>query len=211
MCFSCGSWWNRPMMLASEPVQKEYIFLDDDVQFYEDRRTGIHPPAPVYQSNQPAQQAMYYFQGSSSSPAGYYLNGLYYGTSPPTSYAPNSIPYASYAPWTQTAAPAQAAAAVAANAALAQMPNAPAYFVGSTSAEIQAQNAIYMAHMAASQSQPTMLAPYKPGSSPQFWCKELDGSWTLREYGDTMKGDFPAGHWERHQTSGYYYYVRHSS
>lgn len=27
------------MMLASEPVKQEYIFLDDDVQFYEDRRT----------------------------------------------------------------------------------------------------------------------------------------------------------------------------
>ncbi|KAK4935258.1 hypothetical protein LTR10_023652 [Elasticomyces elasticus] len=211
------------------------------VSAYDGAQQGLHPPAPVYQSNQPSQQAMYYFPGSSSSPAGYYLNGLYYGTSAPSGYgsapytcyslptapsaasgypmygyspyyaAPHSIPYASYAPWTQTAAPAQAAAAVAANAALAQMPNAPAYFVGSTSAEIQAQNAIYMAHMAASQSQPTMLAPYKPGSSPQFWCKELDGSWTLREYNDTMKGDFPAGHWERHQTSGYYYYVRHSS
>lgn len=111
----------------------------------------------------------------------------------------------------QASASAQAAAAVAANAALQQMPNAPAFFVGTTTAEMQAQNAILAAHLAATQSQPTMLAPYKPGSSPQFWCKELDGSWTLREYADTLKGDFPPGHWERHGTSGYYYYVRHSS
>ncbi len=114
-------------------------------------------------------------------------------------------------PWTSTSAAAQAAAAVAANAALAQMPNAPAYFVGATAAEIQAQNIVMAANIAAAQQQqPTQIAPYKPGSSPQFWCKELDGSWTLREYNDSLKSDFPPGHWERHATSGYYYYVRHS-
>ncbi|EXJ93509.1 hypothetical protein A1O1_01901 [Capronia coronata CBS 617.96] len=210
---------------------------------------GIHPPAPVYQSNQPSQSAMYYFAGSSSSPAGYYVNGLYYGTQPPTaatgwpftsssytcytlpdpltsttpynlpygySYspyctAPQAYAYPSASPWGQGPGPAQAAAAVAANAALAQMPNAPAYFVGATAADIQAQNAVMYANLAASQQQaPSQLAPYKPGASPQFWCKELDGSWTLREYNDAMKGDFPAGHWERHATSGYHYYVRHA-
>ncbi|KAJ4502456.1 hypothetical protein HRR83_005551 [Exophiala dermatitidis] len=216
---------------------------------------GIHPPAPVYQSNQPAQQNMYYFAGSSSAPAGYYANGIYYGTTPPAaapgwpytspssytcyplpSSSPASLPpynfnsmysYSPYctapqampmpipmpapSPWAQPPGPAQAAAAVAANAVLAQMPNAPAYFVGATAAEIQAQNAIMYANLAASQQQPpSQLAPYKPGASPQFWCKELDGSWTLREYNDALKADFPAGHWEKHATSGYYYYVRHA-
>ncbi|KAJ9500139.1 hypothetical protein H2202_004530 [Exophiala xenobiotica] len=325
MCFNCAWPWHRPLQLAAEPVKQEYIFLDDNVEFYEDRRTafltflftllflaplshrplrtpphlhlaplgainapimpnyynyqslypsslndprnaghwenpadwprtfyyvsadgtqqGIHPPAPVYQSNQPAQQRMYYFAGGSSAPAGYYMNGLYHGASAPaatsgwpyTCYPYSSTPAASsfcaaygyspyhtapqsysypmtgMAPWMQTSAPAQAAAAVAANATLQQMPNAPAFFVGATSAEMQAQNAILAANLAAGQSQPTMLAPYKPGSSPQFWCKELDGSWTLREYNDTLKSDFPPGRWERHGTSGYYYYVRHSS
>jgi hypothetical protein len=117
----------------------------------------------------------------------------------------------SASPWTHSSAAAQAAAAVAANAALAQMPNAPAYFVGATAAEIQAQNMVMAANLAASHQQATQIAPYKPGSSPQFWCKELDGSWTLREYTDSLKTDFPTGHWERHATSGYYYYVRHSS
>lgn len=133
-----------------------------------------------------------------------------YGYSPYCT-APQAYPYASAAPWAQGPGPAQAAAAVAANLALAQMPNAPAYFVGATAADIQAQNAIMYANFAASQQQqPSQLAPYKPGASPQFWCKELDGSWTLREYNDAMKGDFPPGHWERHATSGYYYYVRHA-
>lgn len=247
---SAAGHWEDP---ADWPRTFYYVSAADGTQ------QGIHPPAPVYQSNQPAQPAMYYFavsipefpslpspwltstQGNSSAPAGYYANGLYYGTAPPTATsgwpytcyplsntpaaspfcatygyspyytAPYQIPTATVAPWMQTSASAQAAAAVAANAALQQMPNAPAFFVGATTAEMQAQNTILAAHLAATQSQPTMLAPYKPGSSPQFWCKELDGSWTLREYADTLKGDFPPGHWERHGTSGYYYYVRHSS
>ncbi|EHY55193.1 hypothetical protein ABEF95_008118 [Exophiala dermatitidis] len=217
MCFSCGRWpWGQPVQLAAEPVKQEFIFLEDNVAFYPDNRTGIHPPAPVYQSNQPAQQNMYYFAGSSSAPAGYYANGIYYGTTPPAAAPapqamPMPIPMPAPSPWAQPPGPAQAAAAVAANAVLAQMPNAPAYFVGATAAEIQAQNAIMYANLAASQQQPpSQLAPYKPGASPQFWCKELDGSWTLREYNDALKADFPAGHWEKHATSGYYYYVRHA-
>ncbi len=240
--------WENP---ADWPRTFYYVSADGTQQ-------GIHPPAPVYQSNQSAQPGMYYLavrlpttfqfrltdsslQGTSSAPAGYYANGLYHGVSAPnatsgwpyTCYpfsstpaassffaaygyspyytAPQSFPMTGIAPWMQTSAPAQAAAAVAANATLQQMPNAPAFFVGATAAEMQAQNAILAANLTAGQSQPTMLAPYKPGSSPQFWCKELDGSWTLREYNDTLKSDFPPGRWERHGTSGYYYYVRHSS
>ncbi|KIW29413.1 uncharacterized protein PV07_05229 [Cladophialophora immunda] len=124
--------------------------------------------------------------------------------------APSPLQFPMTSPWSQPPGPAQAAAAVAANAALAAMPNAPAYFVGATAAEIQAQNAILLANLQAAQQQPSQLAPYKPGASPQFWCKELDGSWTLREYNDALKGDFPAGHWEKHATSGYFYYVRHT-
>ena len=114
--------------------------------------------------------------------------------------------------WGQQPGVAQAAAAIAANAALAAMPSAPSYFVGTTAAEIQAQNAILLANMqAAQQPPPSQLVPFKPGSSPQFWCKELDGSWTLREYNDALKADFPTGHWEKHATSGYHYYVRHAA
>ncbi|ETI24484.1 hypothetical protein G647_03853 [Cladophialophora carrionii CBS 160.54] len=179
---------------------------------------GIHPPAPVYQSNQPAQPTMYYFQasGSASAPAGYYVNGIYHGTSPPTASTAAAatsyqVPFAAAPIWSQSPGPAQAAAAVAANAALAAMPNAPAYFVGATAADIQAHNAILLANMQAAQQQPSQLVPFKPGQSPQFWCKELDSSWTLREYSDALKPDFPPGHWEKHATSGYHYYVRHAT
>jgi hypothetical protein len=205
-------------------------------------------------------------QGSSSSPAGYYVNGVYYGTTPPSTgwpytstsssygytcyplttssstspyYHPSPYPSSyAYSPTYHTApqtsaypygysypyiaptsasifayppGPAQAAAAVAANAALAAMPSAPAYFVGATASEIAAQNAILLANMQAAKAPPSQLVPYKPGASPQFWCKELDGSWTLREYNDSLKHDFPKGHWEKHASSGYYYFVRHAS
>lgn len=55
---------------------------------------------------------------------------------------------------------------------------------------------------------PNQLVPYKPGDSPQFWCKELDGSWTLREIMDFAKGDLSSGRWEMHPTSGYRYFVK---
>lgn len=236
---------------------------------------GLHPPAPVYQTNQPAQPAMYtYFavcltcsltipsliprQGNPTSPAGYHANGVYYGTTTPAApvagwpytsssyypYYPTSTfpltyynhsynypykysPYytapaqpflfptaapSPWSPWGATTATAQAAAAVAANAALAQAPTAPYYFVGSTAADIQAQNAILAAQfMTAGQSvvPPNQLVPYKPGNTPQFWCKELDGSWTLRELSDFTTGDLAAGRWEVHPTSGYRYFVKH--
>ncbi|KIX09117.1 uncharacterized protein Z518_00195 [Rhinocladiella mackenziei CBS 650.93] len=156
---------------------------------------GIHPPAPVYLSNQPSERATYYFAGSSSTPAGYYVNGLYYGLSPlPTATASQPFTIPTSSPWSQTTPSAPAAAVVAANVAYAQIPHAPAYFIGTTAAEIQAQNAIPIAYLVSAQQSPSQFVPYKPGSSPQFWCKELDGSWTLREYNDTLKSDFPAGH-----------------
>jgi len=116
--------------------------------------------------------------------------------------------------WNHSAAAAQVAAVLAANTALSQQPNAPSYFVGATAAEIQAQNAILQAnlyHLAATQAQqqPTQVAPYKPGTGPQFWCKETDGSWTLRDQTDAAT--LGAGHWETHATSGYHYFVKHAA
>jgi len=55
---------------------------------------------------------------------------------------------------------------------------------------------------------PTQLAPYKPANGQQFWCKELDGSWTLQSYTDILNGAVNPGRWEKHATSGYYYWVR---
>ncbi len=74
---------------------------------------------------------------------------------------------------------------------------------------MQAQNAIIAAQFG-QQSFPNQLVPYKPGKTPQFWCKELDGSWTLRELSEFTAGDLSAGRWEVHPTSGYRYFVKHS-
>ena len=57
---------------------------------------------------------------------------------------------------------------------------------------------------------PRQLAPYKPAAGQQFWCKELDGSWTLRTHSDIVMGELSPGHWEMAKT-GYHYWVRSSS
>lgn len=113
---------------------------------------------------------------------------------------------------------AQAAHAAATNAALAATPQAPSYFVGQTPAELAVQQT-YFAQMYPGMTvtqqlaqwpkpPPTQLAPYKPADGQQFWCKETDGSWTLRTHSDIINGEVSPGHWERHQTSGYFYWVR---
>lgn len=105
---------------------------------------------------------------------------------------------------------AQAAAAAAANAALAAMPSGPNYFVGNPAdfATQQAFIAAQYAQMGMPKPPPTQLAPYKPADGQQFWCKELDGSWTLRTHQDIVMGEVSPGHWERHSSSGYFYWVR---
>jgi hypothetical protein len=97
---------------------------------------------------------------------------------------------------------------IAQNTALAQAPAAPMYFVGSTPAEIAAQNAQIAQLLQVPLPGNNQLIPYKPSTNPQFWCKELDGAWTLREQNDVVMGEIGPGVWERHPTSGYHYFVR---
>lgn len=99
------------------------------------------------------------------------------------------------------------AAAAAANATLSQQPSAPAYFVGATKADVQFQNNLIAQNTGA--TMPSQLAPYKPAAGQQFWCKETDGSWTLRTHAEVTMGEVAPGHWEKHVTSGYFYWVRH--
>ncbi|KAK5058617.1 hypothetical protein LTR84_010880 [Exophiala bonariae] len=317
MCFApgCGRWpWGHPEpQLAAEPIDKRYIYLDENVEFYPDPRTpssqrdqythfsdkmpnfytyqnpypsqlatssqgqahwenpadwpktyiyvtnqdglqGIHPPGPVYTANPPAQSNMFYYPGGAGTPGGYVVNGVFYPTAQPAAATPATgwpsytcyplpaapasttpsactawpFAYSPYCaapqpfqvptgtPWTSSAAAAQVAAVIAANTALAATPNAPSFFVGTSAAEIQAQNAILQANLynlaasqAQAQAQPTQIAPYKPGTGQQFWCKEADGSWTLRDQTDAAT--LGAGHWETHSTSGYHYFVKHAS
>jgi len=41
MCFSCGRWpWAQPdVQLAADPLDKQFIYLDDNIQWYPDTRT----------------------------------------------------------------------------------------------------------------------------------------------------------------------------
>jgi hypothetical protein len=126
---------------------------------------------------------------------------------PGLNYSCNTCtPYLPYPKWNTCSNPysysaAQAAAAAAAAATAKQ----PTYFYGATRAEIDAQNAAVAANTGV--TIPTQLAPYKPAAGQQFWCKELDNSWTLRTYSDIMSGELSPGHWEMAKT-GYHYWVR---
>lgn len=83
--------------------------------------------------------------------------------------------------------------------------NQPTYYFGATKAEVDAQNATIAYNTGA--TVPTQMAPYKPAAGQQFWCKELDGSYTLRTNSDILKGDLSPGHWEMAK-SGYHFWVR---
>jgi len=98
-----------------------------------------------------------------------------------------------------------AAAAAAAAAVGAAPANPQVIFAGATPAEVAAQNAATAFNTGA--TIPTQLVPYKPAAGQQFWCKELDQSWTLRTYGDVAMGELSPGHWEVSKT-GYHYWVR---
>ncbi|RVX72797.1 hypothetical protein B0A52_03150 [Exophiala mesophila] len=180
---------------------------------------GIHPPGPIYSAGPTttsAQPAMYYYPGGQGFAAGYYANGMYYGNQAPSAPA-SSWPFTGLAGnpltpgtlWSPASASAQVAAAIAANTALAQQPNAPSYFVGGTPTEIATQAAIIQANLAAlsAAQQPTTHAPFKPGNGSQVWVKEVDGSWTLKDLTDAI--DLGPGHWEQHAVSKYWYFIKH--
>lgn len=102
----------------------------------------------------------------------------------------------------------QAAQAAAANAALAAMPQAPNYYVGAGPTDFMAQQAYLMAHMGLAKPPPDQMAPFKPIDGAAFWCKETDGTFTMRAHVEIAAGDLSPGHWERSPTSGYFWWVR---
>jgi hypothetical protein len=110
----------------------------------------------------------------------------------------------------------------------AAQPTAPAavaaspshvYWYGSTEAEVLAQDAAINAAAAhphtatapgyavyAGAAQPTQAVPYEPSGESDVWCRELDGSYTLRSWTECMK-DLQPGHWVT-GVAGYPYFVR---
>lgn len=90
-----------------------------------------------------------------------------------------------------------------AGVATAPMPGT-LYWQGSTKAEVDMQNrAIH-----AATAQPRQLVPYKVENDEQFWCRELDGSYTLRTMKD-IQDNLQPGVWQI-GSSGYAYFVRES-
>ncbi|WEW56159.1 hypothetical protein PRK78_001594 [Emydomyces testavorans] len=75
---------------------------------------------------------------------------------------------------------------------------------GATRAEIDAQN-IAIAK-ATGATRPQSLVPYKPADGQQWWCRELDGSYTLRTTNDIMENLQP-GQWI-YSSTGFPYFVR---
>lgn len=102
---------------------------------------------------------------------------------------------------------AQAHMAAATNAALAAMPQAPNYYVGGNM-DWTTQQAYLSRQFGWQKPAPTQMFPYKPEDGQQFWCKETDGTWTLRTHSDLISGDLLPCQLYRHPTSGYYYIVR---
>jgi hypothetical protein len=76
------------------------------------------------------------------------------------------------------------------------------HWYGSTRAEVDAQNAaILKAH-----AKPTQMAPYKPSADQQFWCRELDNSYTLRTAKD-INDNLQPGVWQ-YGDEGYPFFIR---
>ena len=77
-------------------------------------------------------------------------------------------------------------------------------FVGATRAQVDAENAAIHARDAA--TKPVQMVPYKPEPGQQFYCRELDGTYTLRTTNEIMN-DLQPGKWERGE-SGYPFFIR---
>lgn len=210
--------YNVPMM-SYAPLSKEESTYYKNLynNLYEKAYDSLPPNAYVYGSVSPfgiqAYQPYQTGTWNSYSP----LSGFGFGSTPYGAYG-TAFPTAFSMSGNAATMTAQAAAAAAAtNAALAGMPQAAGYFPGTTPAEVAAQQAMLAQMYGTGPSAwmnmfqkppPTQLAPYKPAEGQQFWCKETDGSWTLRTKDDIVAGEVAPGYWERHATSGYFYWVR---
>ncbi|KAL8986814.1 MAG: hypothetical protein Q9177_003924 [Variospora cf. flavescens] len=98
-------------------------------------------------------------------------------------------------------------------------PQAPLYYAGhpqpeptriwygSTKAEVDAQNAALAPSVGA--YKPMELVPANPTAGQQFYCRELDGTYTLRTMTDIETACQP-GAWHK-ASSGYPYFIRNKA
>ncbi|KAI4115617.1 MAG: hypothetical protein LQ338_007831 [Usnochroma carphineum] len=105
-------------------------------------------------------------------------------------------------------APAQPAPAYHPQASLyyagQPQPEPTKIWYGSTKAEVDAQNAALA--QSAGAYKPIELVPANPTAGQQFYCRELDGTYTLRTMTDIETSCQP-GSWHRAST-GYPYFIR---
>lgn len=79
------------------------------------------------------------------------------------------------------------------------------FWYGSTKDEVDAQNAAIAKANGA--TTPVQLIPQGGTASSQYYCRELDGSYTLRTTAEIMETLQP-GHWQFANPGGYPYWVR---
>lgn len=84
------------------------------------------------------------------------------------------------------------------------LPDGTTLFLGKTKEEVQYENEIIADRTGA--NKPIQMAPFKPHKGQQFWCRELDGTWTLRNLNETMDLLQP-GKWET-SASGHAVFIR---
>ncbi|KAM5458435.1 hypothetical protein MaudCBS49596_000348 [Microsporum audouinii] len=88
-----------------------------------------------------------------------------------------------------------------------QVPAGTVPWVGPTRAEVDAQNLAVA--RATGAMRPQSMVPYRPAEGQQWWCRELDGSYTLRTTNDIMENLQP-GYWA-YSSSGYPYFIRQAA
>ncbi|KAK2875953.1 hypothetical protein FQN49_001495 [Arthroderma sp. PD_2] len=80
-------------------------------------------------------------------------------------------------------------------------------WIGPTRAEVDAQNLAVA--RATGAMRPQSMVPYRPAEGQQWWCREVDGSYTLRTTNDIMENLQP-GYWT-YSSSGYPYFIRQNA
>lgn len=79
------------------------------------------------------------------------------------------------------------------------------FWYGGTKAEVDAQNAAIA--QAGAATKPVQLIPQGGTPSSQYYCREFNGSYTLRTITEIMETLQP-GHWQHANPGGYPYWVR---
>ncbi|MCJ1299204.1 hypothetical protein MMC08_001996 [Hypocenomyce scalaris] len=86
-----------------------------------------------------------------------------------------------------------------------EQPSAHHVWYGRTKEQVDAEN-IAIAQKVGT-NKPVQLVPYNPSGEQQFWCRELDSSYTLRTSKDITENLQP-GFWQYAQPGGYPYWYR---